>query len=120
MNRFFHCHHERIDVDRALAIAQRHFPRAAPAWIETPEDERGVYRIRLMQPGEPSRRFPHSLVWIDQYTGTVLADYDARHTTANDTVMNWLHALHKWPGVRPDQQNHRVAQRIAASVFTIS
>jgi uncharacterized iron-regulated membrane protein len=85
---------QRITVDRALSIACAHFPRATAAWIETPKDARGVYRMRLMQPGEPSRRFPHSFVWIDQYSGAVLADYDARHTTANDTVMNWLHALH--------------------------
>lgn len=85
---------ERISVDRALAITRAALPEATPAWIETPAGADGVYRVRVRLPGDPSRRFPHSFVWIDQYSGAVLACYDARIASGNDTVMNWLHALH--------------------------
>lgn len=84
----------RIDVDAAVAIAQRRFPTATLRWIETPADARGVYRINLRQPGEPSRRFPRTNVWVDQYSGAILAVRDPRANSAGDTVLDWLHPLH--------------------------
>ena len=47
-----------------------------------------------MVPGEPSRRFPRSNVWIDPYTGRVLAVRDERRDSGGDTVLAWLHPLH--------------------------
>lgn len=85
---------ERIDVDTAVAIAQRRFPSATLRWIETPADAGGVYRVNLRQPGEPSRRFPRTNVWIDQYSGAILAVRDPRANSAGDTLLDWLHPLH--------------------------
>jgi uncharacterized iron-regulated membrane protein len=84
----------RISVDAAVARAQAEFPAAQLAWIETPAGPRGVYRINLQQPGEPSRRFPRTNVWIDPYTGDVLAVRDPRRDSAGDKVLNWMHAVH--------------------------
>ncbi|HEY8616599.1 PepSY-associated TM helix domain-containing protein [Phenylobacterium sp.] len=85
---------QRISVDVAVVRARAVFPQARLAWIETPASPTGVYRINLQQPGEPSRRFPRTNVWIDQYSGAVLAVRDPRREAAGDVVLNWLHAVH--------------------------
>jgi uncharacterized iron-regulated membrane protein len=84
----------RIPVDTAVASARRLFPAAELAWIETPAGPRGVFRINLQQPGEPSRRFPRTNVWVDAYSGAVLAVRDPRREEAGDQLLNWLHAVH--------------------------
>lgn len=84
----------RIPADAAVAIAAQRFPGARLAWIETPGGARGVYRISLAQPHEPSQRFPRTNVWIDQYSGAVLAVRDPRFDSAGDKLLNWLHPLH--------------------------
>ncbi|WP_334163915.1 PepSY-associated TM helix domain-containing protein [Phenylobacterium sp.] len=84
----------RIPVDHAVARAQAMFPQARLAWIETPAGPDGVYRINLQQPGEPSRRFPRTNVWLDQYSGQVLAVRDPRREGAGDVLLNWMHAIH--------------------------
>lgn len=84
----------RIPVDAAVAAAMRRFPEARLAWIETPADAAGTYRINLAQAFEPSRRFPRTNVWVDQYSGHVLALRDPRHDSWGDVLLNWLHPLH--------------------------
>jgi uncharacterized iron-regulated membrane protein len=84
----------RITVDRAVAIAQARFPDARLRWIETPDGAKGVYRINLRQAFEPSRRFPRTNVWIDQYSGAILAIRDPRQDAPGDVVLNWLHPIH--------------------------
>jgi uncharacterized iron-regulated membrane protein len=84
----------RISVDAAVVRAQAVFPQAELAWIETPSGAAGVYRINLQQPGEPSRRFPRTNVWLDQYSGRVLAVRDPRLDPAGDKLLNWMHAIH--------------------------
>lgn len=84
----------RIPLDAAVAAAQRRFPAARLAWVETPADADGVYRINLAQSFEPSMRFPRTNVWVDQYSGHVLAVRDPRRDGAGDVILNWLHPLH--------------------------
>lgn len=84
----------RLPVDVAVATAKSRFPRADLAWIETPAQSRGVYRVNLHQPGEPSRRFPRTSVWVDPYTGAVLAVRDPFLEGPGDVTLNWLHAVH--------------------------
>lgn len=84
----------RIPLDDAVRIAQTRFPGAPARWIETPDGVEGVYRIQLHQPGEPSERFPRTTVWVDQYSGAVLAQRDPRIQSAGDTLLAWLHPLH--------------------------
>ncbi|TXC66945.1 PepSY domain-containing protein [Piscinibacter aquaticus] len=54
-----------IGIDAALQCARERFPDGVPRWIDSPEPATGSYRIRLQQPGEPSERFPRTLLWID-------------------------------------------------------
>jgi uncharacterized iron-regulated membrane protein len=83
-----------IGIDAALQRARERFPQGVPRWIDTPEPATGTYRIRLQQPGEPSERFPRTLVWIDAWRGEVLAVRDARAQGAGDTLLAWVHPLH--------------------------
>jgi uncharacterized iron-regulated membrane protein len=84
----------RLPVDAAIAVARTRFPIAEPRWVETPADDTGTYRVQMHQAGEPGRRFPKTQVWIDPWTGAVLAVRDARSDGAGDTVLAWLHPLH--------------------------
>ena len=85
---------QRISLDEAVGIAKLHFPSASVKWIVTPNDEMGNYRINLRQQGEPSVRFPKTNVWVNQYSGEVLAMRDVSVDSAGDTFLRWLHPLH--------------------------
>lgn len=85
---------DRITLDRAVAVARQRFPSARLCWIETPHDAVGSYRINLRQDFEPNRRFPKTNVWIDQYSGRILAVNDPAEFGGGDTLLSWLHALH--------------------------
>lgn len=84
----------RIPLDRALAAAQARFPGAQARWVDTPDGPEGVYRVRLQQPGEPSRRFPKTWVLVDAYSAEVLGVRDPREQGAGDGFLAWLHPLH--------------------------
>lgn len=83
-----------IRLATALAAAHRALPDARLTWIELPPAGSGVIRLRVQVPGDPSRRFPHSYVYIDRYSGAVLDILDARDSSASTTITNWLHPLH--------------------------
>lgn len=85
---------ETITADRALSIAHQHFPQAQPRWLDTPDGEEGVYMVRMQQAGEPGHRFPKTMVWIDQYSGEILAVRNPMHNTNGDVFLDWQHPLH--------------------------
>jgi len=84
----------RVRITQALRVADAALPGARVAWIETPPASGGAYRLRMQVAGDPSRRFPHSFVWVDAVDGRVLAVHDSRRASAGSTLMNWLHPLH--------------------------
>jgi uncharacterized iron-regulated membrane protein len=83
-----------VSVAQALGVAERALPGARLAWIDVPGPGEGVFRIRAQVPGDPTHRFPYSFVFIDQYSGAVLAVHDARAGTASTVVSNWIRPLH--------------------------
>lgn len=86
--------HPLIGLDAALAVVRRQWPEGVPRWVDTPPAGSAVYRVRLWLPGDPSRRFPHSFVWVHGQDGRLLAWRDAREQGAGDTLRAWLHPLH--------------------------
>ena len=88
------CEGRQIPVSAAINQASRTLPEARLAWIEVPGRGDGTFRLRMRQPGDPSRRFPHSFVWVDQYSGRVLAVYDRDKAGALSTLNSWIHPLH--------------------------
>ena len=83
-----------ITISKALAAGHRALPNARLAWIETPSSRTGMFGLRVQVPGDPSRRFPHSYIYIDPYSGAVHTVLDARKASASTTINNWLHPLH--------------------------
>lgn len=83
-----------LTLDAALARVQQQLPEAVPRWVDTPAAGSAVLRVRLWLPGDPSRRFPHSLLWLHAQTGEVLALRDARQLPPGDAVLAWVHPLH--------------------------
>ncbi len=78
----------------AARLALTALPDAKLAWIETPTTKGGFYRIRLQAQQEPSRRFPHSYVFIDAATAQVMSIFDNTKQGATNTILGWLHPLH--------------------------
>lgn len=83
-----------LTVAQAVAIADAIFSGAELREIATPADREDVYRISKKQPGEANKHWPRSQVWIDQYSGNVLAVQDPNQFTAGETFMNVLLPLH--------------------------
>ena len=85
---------KRITADQAISAGLAVFPTAKLRWIEAPIKVEDVYVLRLQQPNEPSQRFPKTFVWIDQFSGQVLASRDALKVSSGDVFFDWLHPLH--------------------------
>lgn len=85
---------EPITIAQALAAARQAMPQARLAWVEAPGPGTGAFMVRVQQPGDPSHRFPHSYVYVDQYAGQVLAIQDRAHFGPANVINNWLHPLH--------------------------
>lgn len=83
-----------LTLDAALARVQARWPQAVPRWVDTPAPGSAVLRVRMWLPGDPSRRFPHSLVWLNAQTGEVLAVRDARQLPTGAALLAWVHPLH--------------------------
>jgi uncharacterized iron-regulated membrane protein len=83
-----------ISVSDALAIANTVFPNAKLRGLVTPDGKGGVYVVHKMQEGEANHRWARSKVWIDQYSGNVLAIQDPMQFTAGETLLNVLWPLH--------------------------
>lgn len=84
----------RISADLALARASTAFPGAQLRWLETPSNSQDAYNFRFYQDGEPSIRFPKSVVWVDQYTGNILKIRNPNNDNGGDTFLSWMHPLH--------------------------
>ena len=85
---------EPISIEKAVAIADTIFPGAELRGVETPDGEEGFYSISKRQSGEANRRWSRSKVWIDQYSGKVLAVQDPNQFTAGETFLNLMWPLH--------------------------
>lgn len=83
-----------LPVDVLVRRAEQRFPDAVLAWIETPDGPTAPIRINLARPGEPSRRFPRTNVWLDPYSGRIVAVRDGLDESGGDVLLNWLHPLH--------------------------
>lgn len=83
-----------ISIAQAVAIADQVFPGAELRGIGTPNGKEGVYMVAKRQTGEANRHRPRSKVWIDQYSGKVLAVQDPGKFTAGETFLNLMWPLH--------------------------
>lgn len=83
-----------VSLRLALANARRALPDARLAFIDVPEGGSAPVRLRVQVPGDPHRRFPGSFIFVDQYTGRVLAVHDLRRGNAAAQTSKWIRPLH--------------------------
>ncbi|BFU96252.1 MAG: conserved membrane protein of unknown function [Nitrospira sp.] len=83
-----------ISADEAMMIARRHFPASSATYIEVPGSPIGAYVVGLRQAGEVLKTGGASALWIDQYSGKVLAVRDWENFSAGQTFVTWMLPLH--------------------------
>jgi uncharacterized iron-regulated membrane protein len=83
-----------ISVNEALKAAHRALPDSRLAFIDVPDGGAAPIKVRVQVPGDPHRRFPRSMIFIDQYSGTVLAVHDVRRGNAGNATETWIRPIH--------------------------
>jgi uncharacterized iron-regulated membrane protein len=86
--------HTPLSIAEAVQIAQRVFPKATLRGLLTPENKTGVYVVQLRQEKEFNHHYGRSKVWIDQYSGRVLAVQNPREFTTGEQILNSMKPLH--------------------------
>lgn len=84
----------RIPAGHAAEIAQQVFPDGELKRLQFPSGPEGMYVVRIRRVGEVRRSSGNSRVWIDQYSGAILAVRDWNRSTAADTFFAWQFPLH--------------------------
>lgn len=84
----------RIDAGAAAAVAQKVFPDGELKRLQFPARADDPYLARVRQAGDVRRSSGNSRVWIDQYSGEVLAVRDWNNRTAADAFFAWQFPLH--------------------------
>lgn len=83
-----------LPLSQALAHAREALPDARLAFVNLPVGGDAPIRVRVQVPGDPHRRFPSSYVYIDQYSGELLAVHDLRQGNAANVLNSWIRPLH--------------------------
>ena len=84
----------RASIDQVLPRAAEAFPGSRVVWVRVPTTATGVYDLQIRQQGAPVNRFPRTHLYLDQYTGAILATKDPKTDGIGDTILNWLVPLH--------------------------
>jgi uncharacterized iron-regulated membrane protein len=83
-----------VTVVQAFGAAHEALPDGRIVFIDMPDAGDAPIRVRLQVPGDPHRRFPGSYVFIDQFSGRVLAVHDVRRANTGTAVASWVRTLH--------------------------
>lgn len=83
-----------IAIIQALDAAHRALPDGRIVFIDMPGAGDAPIRVRSQVPGDPHRRFPDSYVFIDQFSGRVLAVHDVRRAGTGTALSSWVRTLH--------------------------
>lgn len=85
---------QQIPLTSALANARHAMPDGRLTFIDLPGIGDKPFRFRMQVPGDPHQRFPGSFVFVDQYSGAVLAVHDVRQGNPASAVNRWIRPLH--------------------------
>lgn len=83
-----------ISAQQAVNIARQRFPNAQVKFIMLANDPAAVYSVGTRKPMEVLKTGASSGVWIDQYSGELLAVRDWDEFTAGETFVAWMFPLH--------------------------
>jgi len=85
---------QQIPLTQALAAAYTALPQARLAFVDVPGEGAEPFRMRVQVPHDLHRRFPGSFIFVDQYTGRVLAVHDVGHGNASTRIASWIRPIH--------------------------
>ncbi|MGZ4968253.1 MAG: PepSY-associated TM helix domain-containing protein [Methylobacter sp.] len=84
-----------IGLAQAFSIVRDRYPEGRVNWLSFPDGKTGVYRINISDVPELSRFWSERLVFVDQYSGTILKVQDpSTRTTSGQTFIEWQLPLH--------------------------
>jgi uncharacterized iron-regulated membrane protein len=83
-----------VPLTQALAAAHAALPQSRLVFIDVPGDPAAPLGMRVQAPADPHRRFPGSYVFVDRYSGQVLAIHDVGQSNAATHVAKWLRPIH--------------------------
>lgn len=83
-----------LTPDAAIGIAEALFPKAKFDHLHPPQGAAGTYEVAVRQPGELQRSFGRTQVFLDQYSGEVLAVHDPRECSPADAFFAAQFPLH--------------------------
>ncbi|MCA9797184.1 MAG: PepSY domain-containing protein, partial [Candidatus Eremiobacteraeota bacterium] len=72
-----------VGLDQAISQAQTVFPSAQVLAVNLPRKPKDAYQVALRHPGQPGP-VPRSFVYVDQFSGQVLASQNALERTGVD------------------------------------
>ena len=83
-----------IAADEAIRLAQKQFPYAKFDHLHPPTGDEGFYEVAFRQAGEVQRSYGRSQVFLDQYTGEILALRRPQDSTLADRFIASQFPLH--------------------------
>lgn len=83
-----------IPVDQAADTARQHYPDSRIARVYLPQTDTAPYQITFTHPDETWNEYSVTSVYVDQYSGKLLAIHDGRLQPAGNRFLNWLFPLH--------------------------
>lgn len=85
-----------LSASQVAEIAAGRFPNSELRWIDFPVDRSDVFRVGLHSPQEltGSGYATSERLWVEQYTGEILAERDWQTFTPTDKVLSAMMVLH--------------------------
>jgi len=84
-----------IGLVQAFSIVRSRYPEGRVDSLSFPDGEIGVYHINISDVPELSRFWSERLVFVDQYSGTILKVQDpSTRATSGQTFIEWQWPLH--------------------------
>jgi uncharacterized iron-regulated membrane protein len=83
-----------VPLTQALAAAHAALPQARLVFIDVPGDPAAPIGMRVKVPVDPHRRFPGSYVFVDRYSGDVVAIHDVAQGNSATHVAKWIRPIH--------------------------
>lgn len=83
-----------IDIEEAVAAANKIFPDGKLHWILLPSGPDAVYVVGKRAFGEPNKTITFRNVGVDQYSGQVLHVQDRNAYTGGEKFLEWQFPLH--------------------------
>jgi uncharacterized iron-regulated membrane protein len=79
---------------RVLDLALARFPGATLTALSMPTPEHPWYRVRLHVPGEVSRLYGQTAIYLSATDGTILREYSAAAAPPARLALDWIYPVH--------------------------